>query len=94
LLLLISSSKHSGVCHNDLSVMTNGWKTLPFPTPAGQVGGHEGIEIVQKLGQGADIGSVKLGDRVGIKWTAAACGSCTRCRGGFDGHCSTVKISG
>jgi propanol-preferring alcohol dehydrogenase len=50
--------------------------------------------IVCKFGQGADKGAVKLGDRVGIKWTAAACGTCRRCRNGFDGHCSTVKISG
>jgi D-arabinose 1-dehydrogenase-like Zn-dependent alcohol dehydrogenase len=34
---------HSGVCHSDLGVMTNSWKTLPFPTQAGQVGGHEGV---------------------------------------------------
>jgi propanol-preferring alcohol dehydrogenase len=33
---------HSGVCHSDYSVMVNGWKALPAPTPEGQVGGHEG----------------------------------------------------
>lgn len=33
---------HSGVCHSDYSIMVNGWKALPHPTPEGQVGGHEG----------------------------------------------------
>jgi propanol-preferring alcohol dehydrogenase len=74
--------------------MTCGWKTLPFPTPVGQIGGHEGVGVVQKLGQGADIGEIKLGDRVGVKWAAAACGTCIRCRSGFDGHCKLYKISG
>jgi len=53
------------------------------------------VGIVQKLGPGAEISTIKLGDRVGIKWAAAACGTCMPCRVGFDGHCSTLrKISG
>ena len=40
---------------------------MPYPTQEGQVGGHEGVGIVQKLGPGAENGRVKLGDRVGIK---------------------------
>jgi threonine dehydrogenase-like Zn-dependent dehydrogenase len=31
------------------------------------VGGHEGVGIVHKLGPGADLISIKVGDRVGIK---------------------------
>jgi propanol-preferring alcohol dehydrogenase len=42
---------------------------VPYPTQPGQVGGHEGVGIVQKLGPGAENGRVKLGDRVGIKVT-------------------------
>ncbi|KFY76492.1 hypothetical protein V499_03914 [Pseudogymnoascus sp. VKM F-103] len=85
---------HSGVCGSDLSIMTNAWTTLPFPTAAGQIGGHEGVGIVEKLGVGADARSVKVGDRVGIKWATAVCGTCDRCRRGFDGHCTLRKISG
>ncbi|KAG4443639.1 hypothetical protein IFR05_000916 [Cadophora sp. M221] len=83
---------HSGVCHSDLSIMRCGWAGLP-PTPNDQVGGHEGIGIVQKLGAGAEK-HVKLGDRVGIKWAAAMCEECGPCRGGFDGHCKLKKFSG
>lgn len=42
-------------------------REVPFPTQAGQVGGHEGVGIVHKLGPGSENGRVKVGDRVGIK---------------------------
>jgi len=54
--------------------MTNSWAQLPAPTMAGQVGGHEGVGKIVKLGPGAQ--GVKIGDRVGIKWVASACGNC------------------
>lgn len=53
--------------------MTNSWAALPFPTQKGQVGGHEGIGNVVKLGPGAEASGVKIGDRVGIKWISAIC---------------------
>lgn len=40
---------------------------VPYPTQPGQVGGHEGVGIVHKLGPGTENGLVKVGDRVGIK---------------------------
>ncbi|KNG81752.1 alcohol dehydrogenase 2 [Aspergillus nomiae NRRL 13137] len=85
---------HSGVCHSDLGVMTNSWKPLPFPTQEGQVGGHEGVGVVVKLGPGCDNSQVKVGDRVGVKWVAAVCGTCLPCLSGSDGLCLNGKISG
>jgi D-arabinose 1-dehydrogenase-like Zn-dependent alcohol dehydrogenase len=41
--------------------------SVPYPTQSGQVGGHEGVGIVHKLGPGSENGRVKVGDRVGIK---------------------------
>jgi D-arabinose 1-dehydrogenase-like Zn-dependent alcohol dehydrogenase len=52
------------------------WSILPFPTQKGQVGGHEGVGKIVKLGPGAEVAGVKIGDRVGIKWIASACGNC------------------
>lgn len=40
------------------------------------MGGHEGVGNVVKLGAGAENSSVKVGDRVGIKWVSGTCGSC------------------
>jgi propanol-preferring alcohol dehydrogenase len=58
---------HSGVCHSDFGVMTNRWAALPAPTQAGQVGGHEGIGKIVKMGPGTEAAAVKVGSRVGIK---------------------------
>ncbi|KAI9374356.1 alcohol dehydrogenase 2 [Aspergillus egyptiacus] len=85
---------HSGVCHSDYGVMTNTWKNLPFPTQPGQVGGHEGVGKVVKLGPGAETSGLKIGDRVGIKWLASACGQCAPCQDGADGLCFNQKVSG
>ena len=49
---------------------------LPAPTAPGQVGGHEGVGKIVKLGAGAEDSGLKIGDRVGIKWISSACGHC------------------
>lgn len=41
------------------------WASLPFPTQPGQIGGHEGVGKVVKLGAGSDTSTIKVGDRVG-----------------------------
>nr|CAA88034.1 alcohol dehydrogenase II [Aspergillus nidulans]prf//2210267A alcohol dehydrogenase II [Aspergillus nidulans] len=85
---------HSGVCHSDFGIMTNTWKILPFPTQPGQVGGHEGVGKVVKLGAGAEASGLKIGDRVGVKWISSACGQCPPCQDGADGLCFNQKVSG
>lgn len=46
------------------------------------------------MGPGTENSERKVGDRVGIKWIAAACGSCAACLNGNDGVCFNQKISG
>jgi propanol-preferring alcohol dehydrogenase len=65
----------------------NAWSTLPFPTQPGQVGGHEGVGKIVKMGPGTDNAAVKIGDRVGIKWMAGICEACEACRAGMDASC-------
>ncbi|KAJ5511123.1 Polyketide synthase enoylreductase [Penicillium expansum] len=84
---------HSGVCHSDLDIMTNSWAGLP-PTPQGQVGGHEGVGRVVKLGSGTRGSGIKIGDRVGVKWVASACGNCEPCQMQSDSLCFNQKVSG
>ena len=73
--------------------MMNNWSILPAPTQAGQVGGHEGVGKIVKMGPGTENAAVKVGDRVGIKWMAAICESCEACRAGADANCfSGVSI--
>ncbi|KUL87247.1 hypothetical protein ZTR_03354 [Talaromyces verruculosus] len=83
-----------GVCHSDLAVMTNTWKTLPYPTQPGQIGGHEGVGKIVKLGPGTESSGFKIGDRVGIKWVWSACQNCPACLVGLDGTCLNQKVSG
>ncbi|KUI53528.1 Alcohol dehydrogenase 2 [Cytospora mali] len=75
---------HSGVCHSDYGTMLSSWAHLP-PTQAGQVGGHEGVGHIVKMGPGTENSGVKVGDRVGVKWIAHICGSCP---------CFNQKVSG
>lgn len=72
-----------------MGVMTNRWVALPHPTQAGQVGGHEGIGKIVKMGPGTEMSARKVGDRVGIKWISAACGSCAAC---LNGNVSTPLL--
>lgn len=52
------------------------WAALPYPTQKGQVGGHEGVGKIVKLGLGSDKSTLEIGDRVGVKWVSGTCGNC------------------
>lgn len=68
---------HSGVCSTDLHLADR----------SGALG-HEGIGIVEELGDSAHlISDVKVGDRVGLGWVQKYCGKCRPCRGGYDSLC-------
>ncbi|KAI0197667.1 alcohol dehydrogenase-like protein [Astrocystis sublimbata] len=85
---------HSGICHSDYSIMTNQLTAFPLPTPENQIGGHEGLGHIVKLGEGCDDTLVQVGDRVGIKWVSKACLKCQPCEEGMDGLCLDQKTSG
>ncbi|KAF4443390.1 hypothetical protein F53441_11439 [Fusarium austroafricanum] len=84
---------HSGVCHSDLSIMTNSWG-FPIPVAETQVGGHEGIGTIVGLGKQAETHGFAIGDRVGVKWLRDICGSCVYCIAGEDGLCAKQSVSG
>ncbi|KAI1827144.1 alcohol dehydrogenase-like protein [Xylaria intraflava] len=85
---------HSGVCHSDYGIMMNNWRTFPNPTPSGQVGGHEGVGHIVRLGAGSEQMGLKIGNRVGIKWVAAACLACPPCTEGMESICVNQRVSG
>ncbi|OKL61434.1 Alcohol dehydrogenase 2 [Talaromyces atroroseus] len=85
---------HTGVCHSDLAIMMKTWKNLPYPTQPGQVGGHEGVGRIVRLGPSTESSGLKIGDRVGIKWVWSVCSNCPACFAGLDGICFNHKVSG
>ncbi|RNB86469.1 alcohol dehydrogenase AdhP [Brevibacillus panacihumi] len=74
--------KTCGVCHTDLHAAQGDWPVKPkLPL----IPGHEGVGVVEKLGEG--VTSLKVGDRVGIPWLFSACGECDYCLTGWETLC-------
>jgi len=62
-----------GICHTDIAVIE---QFLPIQFP--YVAGHEGVGIVEKVGDG--VTDISVGDRVGISFPS--CGKCDNCKDG------------
>lgn len=73
---------HCGICHSDLSMLNNDWGMTSYPF----VPGHEATGIVTALGEGAK--GLKVGQRVGVGWTAYTCLSCPECLSGRHNLCA------
>lgn len=73
---------HCGICHSDLSMLNNDWGMTGFPF----VPGHEATGFVTALGEGAK--GLKVGQRVGVGWTAYSCQSCHECLSGHQNLCA------
>ena len=89
---ILVEMSHSGVCHSDLHLMTKDWPWMAEAIVPGRVGGHEGVGVVKRLGEG--VTGVKEGDVVGVKWLASTCLSCDNCIAGKDPWCAQQQVSG
>lgn len=72
----------TGVCHTDLHARDGDWPVKPSPP---FIPGHEGVGVVEKLGE--EVKSLKVGQMVGNAWLWTACGSCEHCRTGWETLC-------
>uniref|UniRef100_A0AC34PUW7 Enoyl reductase (ER) domain-containing protein n=1 Tax=Panagrolaimus sp. JU765 TaxID=591449 RepID=A0AC34PUW7_9BILA len=66
---------YSGLCHTDITFMTNKIKMKGLKVP--MVAGHEGAGIVVKIGSKVD--KFKVGDKVGLKIITRLCNKCEFC---------------
>ena len=79
--------EYCGLCHSDVSVINNEWGNAVYPV----VGGHEIIGIITQLGSEAK--GLKVGQRVGIGWTAESCQYCDPCVSGQQVLCTGSKTA-
>ena len=78
--------EYCGLCHSDISIIENDWKSSVYPA----VAGHEIIGTITQLGSEAK--GLKVGQRVGIGWTAESCQHCDPCIDGRLVQCTGGKI--
>jgi uncharacterized zinc-type alcohol dehydrogenase-like protein len=76
---------HCGICHSDLSMLDNDWGMTAFPF----VGGHEVTGSVIALGSEAK--GLKIGQKVGLGWSAKSCLSCPQCLSGDHNLCAAAQ---
>jgi uncharacterized zinc-type alcohol dehydrogenase-like protein len=68
--------EHCGLCHSDISMRNNDWGFSQFPA----VLGHEAVGRIVEVGRAAK--GLKVGQPVGIGWTAGSCMHCRQCLSG------------
>jgi uncharacterized zinc-type alcohol dehydrogenase-like protein len=77
--------EHCGLCHSDLSVLKDEWGLSQYPA----ILGHEVVGHVTAVGSAAK--GLKVGQRVGIGWTAATCLHCRPCLSGNQHLCAQAQ---
>lgn len=78
-----------GLCHTDIHAVHGDWPVkpgLPF------VPGHEGVGVVEGLGDG--VTSRTIGQRVALPWLGHACGDCRYCIDGRENLCESQYNTG
>src|SRR3954469_22343909 len=72
---------HAGICHSDIHTVNGDWGPQPFPV----VPGHEIVGVVTEIG--TEVGTHRVGDRVGVGCMVNSCGHCANCLGGDEQYC-------
>ncbi|MGX1910034.1 alcohol dehydrogenase AdhP [Streptomyces phaeochromogenes] len=72
----------SGLCHTDIHAAHGDWPVRPSPP---FVPGHEGVGLVEALGDG--VTHLSVGQRVAVPWLGKACGRCEHCLSGWETLC-------
>ena len=78
-----------GLCHTDIHAARGEWPVKPKDL---LVPGHEGVGIVEVLGEGEL--PVAVGQRVALPWLGHACGHCRYCVDGWETYCTSPAYMG
>ena len=76
---------YCGLCHSDLSMLDNEWGMSKYPF----VPGHEVSGTVSALGTG--VKGLKIGQKVGLGWSAHSCLHCRQCLSGNHHLCPEAQ---
>ncbi len=76
-----------GLCHSDLSMINNDWRSSQYPL----VAGHEAIGIVTAMGD--HVQNLQIGQRVGAGWNAYSCMHCSPCLSGRQQRCQSLTTT-
>lgn len=79
----------SGLCHTDIHAAHGDWPVRPNPP---FVPGHEGVGVVDELGEG--VTRLAVGQRVAVPWLGKACGRCEHCLTGWETLCESQVNTG
>ena len=77
-----------GVCRTDLHVVDGELQDPKLPI----VPGHEIVGRVAALGMG--VSGFSVGERIGVPWLGATCGTCAYCRAGTENLCDAPIFTG
>ena len=71
-----------GVCHSDLSMINNDWRSSKYPL----IAGHEAVGTVTQIGK--TVKNLKVGQVVGVGWNSESCLHCSPCLSGSHQRCT------
>ncbi len=77
-----------GVCHTELDIIEG--RTPPPALPV--IPGHQVVGRVEETGPG--VVNLKPGERVGVAWIFAACGTCEHCHEDRENLCPAFRATG
>lgn len=78
-----------GLCHTDIHAARGEWPVKPKDQ---LIPGHEGVGIVEAVGEGEL--PVAVGQRVALPWLGQACGYCRYCVDGWETYCTSPAYMG
>ena len=79
------SITHCGICHSDLHLISNDWGISQYPF----IPGHEIVGTITAAG--AEVRSLRVGQRVGLGWQSNSCGICEWCSRGMENLCPAAE---
>jgi propanol-preferring alcohol dehydrogenase len=82
----------TGICHSDIHFMAADWGIGKMSDFGTRCAGHEGAGVIVKVG--ANVKSLKTGQRAGFKPIADTCGTCEQCRTDKECYCSNAVLTG